>query len=209
MAFWDHLEVSLLGTCVETGGGTKNLANVFHFRRSAAGGGPTKANINAAFIAKYAAAWAAALSVLYVESAVTIRDITNNLDLPTPFTGTAFDGTVVGARLPMQSSVSLLLRTGNRGKSFRGGKRISPVAESHVTADEINGGALAVWNTLTALMVSSFTDADGNTWTHEVLSKTLSNFVPQPAVIVAADITSALLNKTIGTMRRRKERTVR
>ena len=65
----------------------------------------------------------------------------------------------------------------------------------------------AVDDTITGL-VATIT-AGGQTFTPCVVSKTLSQLRVDPVTIIGAALLTGLTNKTIGTMRHRKEKTVR
>jgi hypothetical protein len=120
--------------------------------------------------------------------------------------------TSVGAQggdwLPSFNAATLQLRTGLRGKSYRGSKHFGTIAESDTTNDELTSGALTRWATMITAYLAGITDSDGNTWLPIVWSRLLSNMSSVPTVIVANQVTSCRINKTLGYMRHRKQKTV-
>lgn len=114
-----------------------------------------------------------------------------------------------------QSAVYMLIRTGYRGKSYKGSKHFAGIDEAHVTRDELVTTGLGLWqnvrNALRTFISAPLTDDNGNIWYPFVLSRELSSLGPTdiPAVVSGADWDSVELNLTVGTMKGRKEATKR
>jgi len=109
--------------------------------------------------------------------------------------------------MPTTESAFLLFGTGLRGKSYRGGKHLFPLAESATTTgtdDILNAGALTYFGALAAQALLPLTDAGPNTWNPCVLSRKLSQLRSNPTTVTRNDVVSVSVNKRIGTMRHRK-----
>jgi len=124
-----------------------------------------------------------------------------------PFTTVAGadSGTVAGDSLPSVNSVSLQLKTGIRGRKYRGAKRYGPIAESQTVLDHLDTTPLADWTTYAGQLLAGFTDSDGNVWTPQVVSYRLSTFNPTTAIVVASPVTQITVNSVLGIMRRRRQ----
>jgi hypothetical protein len=117
-------------------------------------------------------------------------------------------GSSGGDRLPTDNAVVINLATGARGRSFQGRKHFTPISESFTTGDILTGNGTTTWmNVRDAIRSTLSIDVDGLTWNMVVLSPTLSDLTASPVVATFTDVIDASLNLTLGTMRRRKERT--
>jgi hypothetical protein len=202
------VEIVVKGTCATTGSGTKNIYNVFHYTWVSGAAPVSAANVLVAFLAGPWTQIAAALSSAYtgVESDTRMMD-----DALSQYTvgSVPASGGVAGARLPTATAVVFLLRSLTRGKSYRGSKHFGPIAEAHQTNDELNATGLGLWNPISVQLTNTVNPSDGSIWAPCVLSRVLSQTRTNPTTLVGSRITTALLNKTLGTMRHRKEKTVR
>ncbi len=202
------LEVKLKGTIAAGGSNTKNTVNVFHYRKSSGATTPSKVGLDASFQAVVAVPLGAALSIRWLQSQNTHRFMDDATDQELAFAH-AVAGAVIGDSLPTVDSTYILLRSGSRGKNFRGNKHFGPIAESHTTAgtdDILNAGALALWNPVAAACIATINDGAGNVFTPCIISRTKSQLRYNPVVIISADITSSTLRKSIGHLRRRQVR---
>lgn len=190
---------------------TKLFYNVYHFRRTSTANVASKAHIETSFQSSIMTPVLAALNVDYTQTANTIRFFENPLDEPTSFTEAGVGG-VAADRLPDMNAAVIQLHSGFRGKAFRGSKHYGPIAESSTTGDDLNAGAITLFNAVAAAIIAGFTDADGNVWVPGLKGGMRDGSVAQyetvPTTTVWTDITSAVLNKSLGTMRRRKTRTI-
>jgi len=202
------VEISVQGSVLETGGTTRNVFNIFHYYQNPNQPSPPSAiTVANAFIAGPWAAVLALLSIGYVGVQTVARylDSANNAYSAGNPPGT---GALALPRQPAQQAVVALFRTAIRGKSFRGSKHFGPLATAAVTGDEIAAASVAAWQAAMTGLVANIT-AGGQTYTPCVVSKTLSQLRVDPTTIIGAAKLTALTNKTIGTMRHRKEKTVR
>lgn len=199
-----NIEVAVKGTAAAAGSNVVKAENVFTFRRTTNVNPVNKVNIDTAFQAGILAAMAVALSARYAANSLTIRILDDPQDAGTSFVS-AVVGAVAGDSASMKSAVYMQLKTTLRGPSFRGSKHFAPYVEADTTGDVLTGAGLARWQALQGALNVVMVDLDGNTWVQTVYSRTLS--LPQLlpiATIVSNDVTSVLLNKNMGTMRRRK-----
>jgi hypothetical protein len=123
-------------------------------------------------------------------------------------TTVALAGGIALPRLPGDLAIVTPMRCAQRGKQFRGRKHWRGVPSASVLKDELTAGALTAWLAVAVKLVGSFTSTLG-TYQPCVVAKTLSQLRTNPTTIIASDVTSVLVNKTIGTFRRSKEPTQR
>jgi hypothetical protein len=201
-----NAEIIVQGTVATSGGGSKQFVNAFHVQTAAAVPATTKAQLWTGFAAAIWTPLAAFLSVDYVGSAASVRWMDNALDIPV-VTGVPANGGTALPRLDTALAVTLLLRTNNKGRSYRGSKHFGPIATADVLKDELTAGALVNWHAVLATITGVFATA-ADTYYCTVYSRKLSQPLVNPTTIINTAIqASSRVNKTIGTMRRRKERT--
>jgi hypothetical protein len=117
-------------------------------------------------------------------------------------------GAITGDRLQTFAAAFLLMRTGLRGRQFRGSKHFGPMSESDIGDDVFNAGCLARLATIATAMLATLTDTTGNQWKLTVLSRTLSQLQFNPTTVVTNDVTQILVRESVGTMRGRKVESV-
>jgi len=201
-------EIQMKGTLAAMGSTSKNTMAVHHYRLGLIVLPPTKTALETAFNAGVAAAFLAAANSRYTQSETTVRWIDEATDAPQSF-ARAGVGAIATDALPTDVTVSMLLRTAKRGRNYRGAKRYAAVNEIDTTGDVLTGAGLVRWQALQTAVFASITDGLGNVWVPSVLSTSLSILATNPTTVVANDVTQCLLNKTIGTMRKRRVATVR
>jgi hypothetical protein len=118
-------------------------------------------------------------------------------------------GAIALPRLPGDVCCSFLIRGSQRGKNFRGAKRLCPVATAFALKDELSAAGITAAALVNGYISANLTTANGSVMTPFVLSRALSQLRVNPTTIVGSDKLSVLTNKTLGTMRRRREKTVR
>lgn len=201
-------EVTHTGHILAGGGEVKNVANVYTFQRLTTVDPWSNVAIANEFIASILPVVCTALSVDFVTDGVSCRNLDDALD-NAAFVSDATVGGQAGEHLPDFNSVMLLLRTTQRGRSYRGRKHYGPIAKADVQEDVLVAGAVTRFEAIATAILAGFTDANGNTFIPVVFSRTLSQSQTNPTNIVTSDVNAILLNKSIGTMRRRKIKTVR
>jgi hypothetical protein len=202
------VQIIIQGTVSETGGSGKNVFNVFtYFQNPNQPGPPTAVAVANVFLTNVWAAFAPLISIAWVPTATMCRylDITTN---PLLAAAIPTGGGKALPRLPSQQAVVTPFRTSLRGKNYRGSKHWGPIDTASVTSDELTAAAVTAWTAQLPNLLANL-PVGGQTFSPCVVSRSLSQLARDPVTINGAIITQALLNKTIGTMRRRKEKTVR
>jgi hypothetical protein len=203
-------EVIVNGTAAAAGSNSRPVAIVFHFRRTTLTTAVNPANLKTAFVTAIATPIAAALNIRFTGQNVSVRCINDATYAPIFFTFTT-PGVITGDSMSTTLSAYILLRTGLRGKSYRGSKHLFPLSESDTTVagdDVLNAAALARMATIAAAILAGFTDSDGNVWISTVLSKVLSKLTKNPTTVTANPVTQTAVAKRVGTMRHRKVKQV-
>lgn len=200
-------EIVVRGQITAGGSDAVNTAFVFHYRRNTVSVDPVKTALNTAFTAGPAAAIAAALNEGWEASLHDIRWLNDAEDPYLSITATEV-GAITGDRLPSDDAVFLLFRTALRGRTFKGGKHLAPFSESDIGDDILNGAAVTRCNTIITSLLTPLTDSTGNVWNFTILSRKLSQLRVNPTTVTVNDVTQGLVNQRIGTMIRRKVRSV-
>lgn len=204
------MEIVVNGLVSAGGSSTVKTANIFHFQRTTNANPISKTNIDTAFNTAIVTSLALALNARWTQQNNTVRCINDPLDSPVIFSHGAI-GAVAGDSMTSIEAAFILMKTGLRGKSYRGSKHFGPLSESDTTSgtdDIFNAAALTRWGAVVSAINGGFTDANGNIWLPTVVSRKLSNFTATPAVIVANVVSQILLNKRIGRLRRREAKSV-
>jgi len=187
-------------------GGVKTFTQVYHYFCTASPL-PTPAAVITAFDNGPASGIAGLLNVDCVGTTYDCREMSNANNQYTTVANGQTGGTT-GDRLPMDMAVCFLLRTGARGRNFRGSKHYGPITEADTLRDELTTGKVTSWNAV-GTAISGLLSVTGGSLRPVVFSASLSQTRTNPTTLIGEDITAALLNKNIGTMRRRREKTVR
>lgn len=203
-----HAEVVILGTAATGGSSVTPSINVFNYRRTSTVPVLGKGSLNTIFQTTVLVPLLAAANVRYTPGNVAIRWTDDALDAPASFAAAGV-GAIATDSLPSDDAVCMILQTGLRGRSFRGAKHFGPASEVDTTNDILVGAGLGRWNAVKAAVLSALVDANGNTWIPQVLSRKLSQLRVNPTTVVANDITLVQLDLNVGTMRRRRSRTIR
>jgi len=200
-------EIQMRGIITGGGAGEVRTSFVFHFRRTANVIAPVKASINTAFQAIISAPIAAALNEDWEGTTNTVRYIDDALDAPAEFSN-ADVGAITGDRLSSALAAYLLMRTGVKGREYRGSKHLGPFSETDVThatgCDIFNAGAVTRLTTICTAILGGFTDSTGNIWVPVIVSRKLSQLQFDPTIVVRNDVIQILPNKRVGTETRRK-----
>jgi hypothetical protein len=199
-------EVRVYGN-IASGGVTSKPTNWgFYFTRTSTVPAILKAQIDTAFQAAIMPDLGLALNVRWLQAYNTVRYLDDALDAPAQYNH-AVAGAVAGDGMPSFCTAYLLLRTGLRGKSYRGSKHFAPLSESDTTIageDILNAAALTRFGAVKTDLLAGFTDASGNVWRLQIFSKTLSQILTNPTTVVVNTVNAILINKRIGRMKRRE-----
>jgi len=199
-------EISMKGLISGGGSNTVNTDFVFHCKRASTAVSPTKAALDTAFQAGWAASIIAALNARWTQKTNEVRWVDDALDAPTPFTHVNV-GAIAGDSMASHVSVFMLFKTGIRGRSYRGGKHFGPFSEADATTandDILNAAATTRVAAIATALAVPLTDSTGNIWTLSVLSRTLSTLTPNPTTVAANNVTTILINKRFANMKRRQ-----
>ena len=207
------LEIVQQGNITTSNGSVKPFVNVWHFFQVTVV--PVLCSLNElcdAFLANMEASLEAALPIAYANGTVKARFL-DDPSFPYNIPRGDIDGAVTGDRATTFNSVCFQLRTDARGRNFRGSKHLGPVAESQTTLDNLNGGALTLWGAVKTAYEGLFggglqDGVAGGSWSPIVISSNLSDRESTPSVFTFAYVNGVVVNPTVGTMRRRKEKVV-
>lgn len=216
-----NYQVILQGSIVGNIGQTRNEDNVFNYSATVSGSGyDNTAQFLALFLNNVQTPWLAAKDYSYVLQQAICIDLDNPLNAPSVLV-INLHGTynmTPGAPLPSDLCAFLFLKTNYRGKSSHGGVHLggNPAAALPGGATSPNewSGAYAtlLGNVLSALLLT-ITDSNSSKWNICVLSRKNSSLVPPPPPVNVQSwvcpTANCFVDLTIGTQRRRKERTTR
>jgi len=200
----DNVEIAMLGVIAADPSYSKNVANVYQFRRTLTGPAPSKSEINTAFQASIGAAVIAALNVDYAQSFNSIRFFDDALDPIVSFTQAGV-GAIAGERAPDYVTATVRLKGNVRSRSGLGRKSYSPIAETDTTGDNLATAAKTRFDTVAAAILAGFTDASGNVWI-PIIKSTIppAQYTVNPVNLVIYDIVSTSANINLGILKRRK-----
>lgn len=203
------VEIATLAVAASEGGGVKNFANIYHFRRPSPTGTLNKANVETAFNTAITPSVLAALSIDYTQTMDNVRMIDDALDPILSVTRSGVGGRG-GERLPDFCAVGMRMNSATRGRFARGSKHYGPIAESDSIGDVfLNPAAIARFQAIAAAVLAGFTDSDGNLWQPVILSrKPPAQYLTNPVTLVTYPCIACIVNKTIGIMKRRKVRSL-
>jgi hypothetical protein len=201
-------EIVVKGTVPQTNGVIKPVINIWHLRQTGVLVNVDPAALVAAFLAIYDGPVSDALNVAYtgVEATCRMMDDPTAAIISDP---SVTDGQNGSVRLPLYNTVTLQLKTGFRGRSYRGSKHFAPIDVTDFTGDELDSSGEALWDLvqgMVATMATGITVSGGSVWVPTIISPTKSDLISNPSVFFGADVSAAVLNDTLGTMKRRKER---
>ena len=205
-----HAELHMQGNIVAGGSDNRPTDFSFHFFNGGSIGSVTKPALEAKFQTIVAAPIIAALNARWSQTQNTVRWVDDATDAFQIFPEVNV-GAITGDSMPPDVAIFQLLKTGLRGKNYRGGKHFGPISESDTTtpnADVLNAGAITRFNAIAAAIASGFTDSLGNVWFTFVLSRTLSQIRTNPTTVIGSTVVSVATNKRLGRLDRRQVRSV-
>jgi hypothetical protein len=200
-----HFELLIAGTVASAGSSARTFLNVHHVRRTSTVNPVSKGNIIAAYQTSIRTLLLTCLSLRLTLSSFQCRCVDDAQDAYASVAD-VHAGLVTGDSMPLTQAAFLLLQTGLRGRSYRGSKHLFPLGESATTVltdDIFNAGALTYLGNYAAALLAGFTDANGNVWVPQVLSRKLSQLKVNPTTVTANDVTSIAVGKRVGVMRHR------
>lgn len=201
------VQAVVLGNVSQTGVNTKNVEFVFHFRRLATTFPLSKAAFEVAFQSNIAATVIANLNAAYTQTANQVRCLNDATDANYSNARSVVGG-ITGDQQQNFDTLVLQYKTGYRGKSGRGSKHFAPLTATDTLGNTLVAGTVTAWQTVAGTLAAQFTDGVGNVWRPVILSRKLSQLKTNPTVVFTNDVTNILLNKTTGTMKKRKVKTI-
>lgn len=199
------VEIQQRGIIAAGGSSSVNTNFSWFFKRTSTVPPIDHEKIDIGFQAAIGTVVAAALNARWSQQNNAVRWVNDALDAPMYYPH-VLAGSIAGDSMAATLSVYLLLRTGIRGKSYRGSKHLAPASESDTTGggdDILNAAALVRFNNIAGAVLAGFTDTNGNTWVPVIVSRKLSQLVTNPTTVVANQVTSILTNRRLGRMKRR------
>lgn len=203
-------EISLKGVIASGGSDAVNTNFLFHYRRLATAVDPDKTALKVIFKSTVLTVIAAALNERWTASLIDVRWLNDATDPYLSITD-ATPGAITGDSLQSDDAAYLLHRTALRGRKYRGSKHLAPFSESDVTQpdeDIWNAACLTRLAAINTALLTTLTDTTPNSWKYCILSRKLSILKTNPTTVVTNDVTSALVNKRIGRMKRRYVKSV-
>lgn len=203
-------EISVKGKMDSGGSDAVNTNFIFHYRRTATAVDPDKTALKVIFKSSVLSVIILALNQRWNASLIDIRWVNDATDPYLSISDTS-QGAIAGDSLQSDDSAYLLHRTSLRGRKYRGSKHLAPLSESDVTTpdeDIWNAACLTRLAAINTALLTTLTDTTGNSWKYTILSRTDSQIKVNPTTVVVNDVTSALVNKRIGRMKRRYVKSV-
>jgi hypothetical protein len=200
------MEIKLNGTQDAAGSTATKSLNVFYYRLTTLAGAIDKTSLAASFRTNVIVPYLAAANARYKPNSVTIRNVTDATDMPATVTQ-AGNGAVATDSEPSDDAVVILMLSAIRGRMCRGMKHFGGTSEADTTGDILTGAGLAAWALVRDGMKTNCTDANGNVYTPFVLSRSWSS-LKAPVKIFGVNVTTCTLLKNIGTMRKRRSKTI-
>lgn len=199
-------QLVLRGTLAGEGPTSKIITQTFYYRRSALTNPPSKTTLAAQFLAGPYAAFLAAANVNWSSGVANIRWLNDATDPFVPFT-LAGVGAIATQRLPAYASVYFRKNSSLRGKQYQSSFRVAAANEADTAGDVLTGAGLVRWQAVQAAYLAPLVTAD-NTWNPTNVSFKQSQVKINPTTVVANDIVTIVLDLTVGTMRKRKAKTL-
>jgi len=180
---------------------------IFHYHRSAGSGLPNYVDLGDDVNTNIVLPYGALLNERVTIVGNDIRPLDDPTVMPTFTPAGIGAGTITGDPLPANVALVINKLTGVRGRNYQGRSHVSGLSEADITdGDELNSGAGTAWDSASGLADNQLDDSLGNVFVPCVLSPTLSGIFQTPPFFTGADVTSFLVNRILGTMRKRREK---
>ncbi|SRR5579871_3841060 len=192
------------------GSNSKAISNIYCYRRTSNTNTYDPGVFENAFQSSVMTVVMGALNQAGTQVSNDVRCIDDVTDLSHIFTR-SLPGSITTARDDSLSTVTISLSTNYRSKGFIGKKFYCPISLADVNGDVLASGAVTNFNLVKAALTAQFTDANGNTWVPQLLSRKRSILTLKkgavagvPCTVVASDIVAAKLNKRPSFFKRRR-----
>lgn len=203
----------LIMKCTVGAGGsnTKDFYTTFYYRNVSPGVDATKASLKASFMTQFYAAFLAAVNSSWASAELRVRFMNNRTD-PTLAIAMAGTGAITTDALPKHNTVVVNLGGAIRGQQYRSRRFFAPANEVDTTLDVLVAG-LTRWQAVRDACLLPLTDQLSRSWVPTMLimgKKTapVSNLKVQPCIITTEDITTAVLDIQVSSMKKRRVRVV-
>lgn len=199
----------LNGVCLMSNGASQPDINVLHFRTNTIFPGGALATLNANIWGAINGPWQAVKS----DSYTLTNSIMQYMDDPTSakdIITLGVTGTILTDRSAAFNAGVIRKLSGLVGRSYRGSIHVGSLPESFTTKDQLNVTGLAAYDALIAAMgtwLAGVTDGV-NLFYPIILSTLQSNLIANPSIFTGSYVTSFVRNLKVGTMKRRKEKSV-
>lgn len=204
---------------VVTATGNKTIINRFNLGTRVVGAVLDSAfTVGTAFIAALTGTWAPMFSTGYIDDSLTIRYMNDATSLPIVISPGLGNGAYASPTDPCQadSAIYVKLQTDRRGKRGRGSKHFSPFDEAMTTNGYLTNAALSLVQAfMTALNANPCFTIGLNPYLLHVVSQAESQLSINPTTISASIVRATggsppgyVVDKTVGTMRHRRYKTV-
>lgn len=215
-SFPNTFQLVIQGSSPGNTGFKKPIDNVLNYGNDTGGSG---APSNIGFLT----AWKTALEALflachdysYILETYIVKDLQNPLFAQyeeDPGSHGTYNATP-GAPAPTINAAFFYFKSITSGRSSHGGMHMGGLPLAGIQGNEFTGAFQTILNNWFTPFFAGFTDSLGFHWRPVILSRKASSLVPPPPVVNVVSLlvnsTRSFLDKDVGTMRRRKERTVR
>lgn len=203
------LQINLKGHVLLSNSGRRNFLNTFYYGIASTSTLGSVQDYVTDFLAKV---WTGttklqgALNNVYIPDPIEARFIqlaTNpfiNYDTPaTPSYNS-------GDRYESGSCVTIRKKTGKRGKSNKGSWHFGPLSEADTTLDELISTGLTHWANVNTACALSLAPSGKDVLAPWLISASMSQLGTDPVQIYYEPISSCVLNKTVGSIDKRRER---
>lgn len=200
-------QIVVKATLASAGSSSIPVYTTFYYERPAGAGVVSKTALKNIFASSVFAPMLAAFNDGYGSASCDIRWIDDALDAFINFS-LAGAGAIATDRAASYNAVYMLLKTGIRGKQYRSSKHFAAVNEVDTTGDVLTGAGLVRWQAIQTALLAPLTDANSILWTPCVVTRKGAQYKVNPTAVIYNDVVSVVLDLTMGTMRRRKVKTV-
>lgn len=199
----------IFGTTAESNNTLKPDINVFHWKaQSPAGGGTMNTFLN-----NFRASVETALLNVKTADYNLVQYIGKYMDDPTSaqsILAAGVPGIITSDRGASFNAGVIRKKSGFTGRNWRGSSHYGALPESFTTKDSLNGTGLSAYTALATVWAGMLTGiSDGvDTFFPIILSPSLSNLILNPSVFTGSFVSEFIVNETVGTMKRRKEKAI-
>lgn len=189
---------------VARGSNNRRMTNTFYYRRTATVLGLDKASLATSFESVVGSTFIAAANVDVTTPKVKIRWLNSRTD-PSVEVAMTGPGAIAGERLPLDTTVVMLLGTNKRGARYKSRKFFGGANEADTTGDVLTGAGLGRWQSLRDGLLLPLSDTPGNAWIPVTLQgkKEGTDLKVDPCILYTEDVTTCVLNLNVSDLDKR------